>query len=105
MSEQPVRTFNQRLERYRDLLDGIFHHLYLGPQWYGYQCKRSAESYAPAFFRCRDRKSFLRVIAELVSLTRMWRCVPVHYFRYGLYRRGVAAAQLENYASSAESVG
>jgi hypothetical protein len=53
--------------------------------WLRYQVKRSRIAYLPAYRRCANRKAPLRCVAEAALLTIRWRCLPFHYFRYGLY--------------------
>jgi hypothetical protein len=54
--------------------------------WHRYQWERARVAYLPALARTADCKSLATVAFELALLTARWRCLPIHYLRYGLYR-------------------
>lgn len=53
--------------------------------WNRYQWKRMRETYLPQYRKSTVKKCFPSVLLELLMLQLHWRCVPYHYFRYGLY--------------------
>lgn len=65
--------------------------------WYRYQWRRSRLAYIPAFIRCADREHPLRIALDLLLLVCRWRCVPVHYFRYALYRSAHGRSSMLSY--------
>lgn len=56
-------------------------------QWNAYQQKRYKESYLPSYRKCEIKKGHTQILIELIYLLFYWKCLPYHYFRYGLYRR------------------
>ena len=56
--------------------------------WHRYQWERARVAYLPAVALAIDRKSIATIALDLAVLTWRWRCLPVHYLRYGLYRAG-----------------
>ena len=90
-------TFNEAVRGAADRHARFKRRWWLRPVWLRYQVRRTRESYLPAWRRCTQRKSFLRVAAEVVAVTFAWRCLPFHYLRYGLYARGVEWQAVMNY--------
>lgn len=67
------------------------------PDWLIYQIKRTLESYWPAFKNHKNRKGNLKVLTEVIYLTAYWRCLPFHYFRYGLYNKAFSLKVAKNF--------
>lgn len=81
-------NFNAAVARYEAGLALAARRLYMHPKWLRYQLRRTRESYLPALRRERS-KGTVRIVAEMATLALAWRCLPFHYLRYGLFRRGV----------------
>lgn len=65
--------------------------------WLRYQLMRSRLAYLPAYRCSGTRKPAGRVAAELLVLALRWRCLPFHYYRYGLYERGIGWRRVLGY--------
>ncbi len=79
--------FNIRMQTFRESVEKIGLKFYMWPYWFRYQNTRFKQSYWPAYLACDDKKSKTQILKELVSLGFHWKCLPYHYFRYGLYKR------------------
>lgn len=91
-----MAEFNLRMQKYHDgSILGL--RIYMFTFWMSYQNKRFFESYWPAFKRSTDKKSFILIFLELLRLTVIWKCLPYHYFRYGLYQKKYSFAKILNY--------
>lgn len=91
-----MAEFNLRMQRYHDgSVLGL--RLYMLRFWMSYQNKRFWESYWPAFIRTKEKKSGWHIIIDLLKLTYKWKCLPYHYFRYSLYKKGLAYKDLLRY--------
>jgi len=91
-----MAEFNLRMQKYHDG-STLGLRLYMYNFWMSYQNKRFFESYWPAFKRSNDKKNIIKIIFELVKLTLIWKCLPYHYFRYGLYRKKYAFSKVLDY--------
>lgn len=81
-----MADFNLRMQKYHDgSAYGLW--LYMFPYWMSYQNRRFWESHWPAFKQSSDKKGYMHIILDLIRLTAKWKCLPFHYFRYGLYNK------------------
>lgn len=81
-----MAEFNLRMQKYHEgSVLGL--RLYMFTFWMSYQNRRFFESYLPAFRKLKDKKKFHIIAFELLKLTLIWKCLPYHYFRYGLYQK------------------
>ncbi|MYQ92046.1 hypothetical protein GTY20_12235 [Streptomyces sp. SID4946] len=62
-----------------------------GVRFLPYQVRQMSREHFPVMLRREDRKSAARIAVDLARISARWRCLPFHYFRYGAYRRGMAA--------------
>jgi hypothetical protein len=92
-----MAKFNARINRFNNGFYRIILSIYLWPQWVLYQIRRSKESYIPAFLKCKNKKPFYHLLLDIFRLWLRFRCIPFHYFRYGLYRRGFAFVRVCKY--------
>lgn len=82
-----MASFNKSLKNFNNKYYRALLKISLWKHWTEYQNLRFKESYLPAFKKFKlSRKSFLVIIGEVIKVTFIFRCLPYHYFRYGLYR-------------------
>jgi hypothetical protein len=62
-----------------------------------YQVRQLLAEHVPAMRGGGGRKSVWVMGRELAALGWLWRCLPFHYFRYGLYRPGPTLAECRTY--------
>ena len=83
------RGFNSRIHDNILRTEALTRRVVLWPHWFGYQASSLRTRYWPTFKECQTRKSAGRIAADLVRETYRWKCLPFHYFMYGLYRSSV----------------
>mgnify|MGYP006910667920 CR=1 FL=1 len=71
--------------------------IYMFHYWTKYQNRRFLESYWPAFTREVNKKNIFSIIIDMIRLTFFWKCVPYHYFRYGLYNKALSYDNILRY--------
>lgn len=67
------------------------------PYWTYYQWRRLIQSYFPNFISSKERKSIIVIVLETLYLAIYWKCMPFHYFRYSLYKKGIPKNLLKSY--------
>src|SRR3989344_3471519 len=83
-----MASFNESIRQFNTRYYRLILKLNLWWKWSYYQNKRFKESYFPAFIKYKiERKSIWNIVTELIELTFKFKCLPYHYFRYGLYRK------------------
>lgn len=91
-----MADFNLKMQEYHDgTARGL--RLYMYRYWMSYQNKRFSESYWPAFKRSKNKKRVFNILNDIIRLTVYWRCLPYHYFRYGLYDKKKSSKKLLDY--------
>lgn len=80
-------SFNHQMQLFREKYECKNMKKDMKPYWMSYQKRRFKESYFPAFKKENNKKTFFVICKELIYLTFKWKCVPYHYFRYGLYKK------------------
>lgn len=57
----------------------------LKPMWLSHQIRKFFSVYYPVFRESKSKKSFIRIAQDLFYLSIRYKCIPFHYFHYGLY--------------------
>ncbi|MCE7080461.1 hypothetical protein LZF96_09880 [Streptomyces sp. ST2-7A] len=72
------------------------------PGSFRYQVRQLIAEHLPAMRNFgNDRKPAWHMLGEMATLGVQWRCIPFHYFRYGLYRREVRLGESKTYLPEA----
>lgn len=72
------------------------------PGSFRYQVRQLVTEHLPAMRESEDgQKSAWRMVREAAALGIHWRCLPFHYFRYGLYRDDVSLGEAKTYLPEA----
>ena len=83
-----MASFNESIRQFNTSYYRFALKVNLWVSWSSYQNKRFRESYFTALIKYKkERKSSTRILIEILKLTWLYKCLPYHYFRYGLYRR------------------
>ena len=82
-----MAQFNKKMQEFVDKVRIFGLGFYMWPYWFSYQNKRFKESYWPAYKIANNKKPILQILLELIKMLIKWRCLPYHYFRYGLYKK------------------
>lgn len=92
-----MAEFNKKMQEFVDKIRIFGLRFYMWPYWFYYQNKRFKESYWPAYKRADNKKPVLQILWELIKMFVRWRCLPYHYFRYGLYKKDFNKKEIWNF--------
>ena len=94
-----MENFNIKIDRVlrQFYVKGVYFSIFY--PWFKYQVIRAKNYYLPAFRKSnqKENKNGFRILIELIYLLIRERCIPFHYFHYGLYRKMISIKQLREY--------
>lgn len=67
-----------------------YYRLKIGEYWHRYKFRRIYENQKIAdedFKKCSNKKSYIQIKKEIRLIQDYWKCYPLHYFRYYLYKK------------------
>lgn len=95
---KPALNFNIREARADDVFRRVVLPRLLGPSSVRHQIRQLIAEHLPVLREQHSgRKPALRIAAELLDLGVRWRCLPFHYFRYGLYDGDIPLSRARAY--------
>lgn len=99
---RPARNLNVRQAEQEERFRRVVLPRLMLPGSFRYQVRQLVREHVPAMRDSPDaRKPVWRMAREMAALGVQWRCLPFHYFRYGLYRDGVPLGEGRTYLPEA----
>ncbi|MBB1259390.1 sugar-transfer associated ATP-grasp domain-containing protein [Streptomyces alkaliterrae] len=97
-TRRPARNLNVRQAEAEEFFRRTVLPRLMLPGSFAYQVRQLVAEHLPALRESEaGRKPMRRVARELAALGAKWKCLPFHYFRYGLYRDEVSLGEAMGY--------